>query len=87
VPQWRGGGKAHGPKPRSHAIELPKKVRALALRHALSAKAKAGELIVLDAAVSDAAKTAGLKAQFAKLAWTNALIIDGAELHDGFARA
>ena len=87
VPQWRGGGKAHGPKPRSHAIDLPKKVRALALRHALSAKVKAGELVILDAAVSAEAKTAGLKAQFAKLAWTNALIIDGAELHDGFARA
>lgn len=87
VPQWRGGGKAHGPKPRSHAINLPKKVRALALKHALSAKAKAGELVVLDQAVSEAAKTAGLKAQFAKLALTNALIIDGAELHDGFARA
>jgi large subunit ribosomal protein L4 len=87
VPQWRGGGKAHGPKPRSHAIDLPKKVRALALRHALSAKVKAGELIVLDQAVSEQAKTAALKAQFAKLAWTNALIIDGAELHDGFARA
>ena len=87
VPQWRGGGKAHGPKPRSHAIDLPKKVRALALRHALSAKVKAGELVILDAAISNEAKTAALKAQFAKLAWTNALIIDGAELHDGFARA
>jgi large subunit ribosomal protein L4 len=87
VPQWRGGGKAHGPKPRSHAIELPKKVRALALRHALSAKVKAGELIVLDAAVMKEAKTGILKSQFAKLAWTNALIIDGAELNDGFARA
>ena len=87
VPQWRGGGKAHGPKPRSHAIDLPKKVRALALRHALSAKVKAGELIVLDAAVSLEAKTGHLKKQFEKLAWSNALIIDGAELHDGFARA
>ena len=87
VPQWRGGGKAHGPKPRSHAIDLPKKVRALALRHALSAKVKAGELVILDSAVSHEGKTAVLKTQFAKLAWTNALIIDGAELHDGFARA
>ena len=52
VPQWRGGGKVFGPKPRSHAIELPKKVRALALRHALSAKAKAGEIVVLDKAAS-----------------------------------
>jgi large subunit ribosomal protein L4 len=87
VPQWRGGGKAHGPKPRSHAIDLPKKVRALALRHALSAKAKAGELVVLDQAVMADAKTGKLEGMFAKLALTNALIIDGAELHDGFARA
>ena len=54
VPQFRGGGKAFGPKPRSHAIDLPKKVRALALRHALSAKAKAGEIVVLDKAEVDA---------------------------------
>lgn len=87
VPQWRGGGKAHGPKPRSHAIELPKKVRALALRHALSAKAKAGEILVLDQAHLADAKTGALKGKFAKLALTNALIIDGAELNDGFARA
>ena len=87
VPQWRGGGKAFGPKPRSHAIELPKKVRALALRHALSAKAQAGEIVVLDKAASKDGKTAGLKDQFSKLAWTNALIIDGAELEVGFVRA
>ena len=87
VPQWRGGGKAHGPKPRSHAIDLPKKVRALALRHALSAKAKAGEIVVLDAAVMGEGKTSLLKGKFEKLAWTNVLIIDGAELNDGFARA
>jgi large subunit ribosomal protein L4 len=87
VPQFRGGGKAFGPKPRSHAIELPKKVRALALRHALSAKAKAGELVVLDQAVSADGKTRGLKDRFHKLEWTNALIIDGAEIQDGFARA
>jgi large subunit ribosomal protein L4 len=87
VPQWRGGGKAFGPKPRSHAIELPKKVRALALRHALSAKAKAGELVVLDAAVSSDGKTSGLKQRFSKLDWTNALIIDGAEIQNEFARA
>jgi large subunit ribosomal protein L4 len=86
VPQWRGGGKAFGPKPRSHAIELPKKVRALALRHALSAKAKAGELIVLDAAKA-AGKTGALRAQFRKLSLDNALIIDGAELEINFARA
>jgi large subunit ribosomal protein L4 len=63
VPQWRGGGKAFGPKPRSHAIELPKKVRALALRHALSAKAKAGEILVIDKVESSDGKTKGLKAR------------------------
>ncbi|MFM9943492.1 MAG: 50S ribosomal protein L4 [Hyphomicrobiaceae bacterium] len=87
VPQFRGGGKAHGPKPRSHAIDLPKKVRALALRHALSTKAKAGELIVLDQAVVPEGKTKVLKASFAKLGLTNALFIDGSDLDDGFARA
>jgi large subunit ribosomal protein L4 len=87
VPQFRGGGKAFGPKPRSHAIDLPKKVRALALRHALSAKAKAGEVLVLDKATSADGKTKGLKQAFEKLELTNALIIDGAELEVGFARA
>lgn len=87
VPQWRGGGKAFGPKPRDHAIELPKKVRALALRHALSAKAQAGEIVVLDKAESKDGKTAGLRDQFTKLEWTNALIIDGAELQSDFVRA
>ncbi len=87
VPQWRGGGKAHGPKPRSHAVEMPKKVRALALRHALSAKAKAGDIVVLDKAASAEGKTGALRQQFAKLSLDNALIIDGAELDVGFARA
>jgi len=87
VPQWRGGGKAHGPKPRSHAVEMPKKVRALALRHALSAKAKAGEIVVLDKAASAEGKTGALRLQFARLSLDNALIIDGAELDVGFARA
>jgi large subunit ribosomal protein L4 len=86
APQFRGGGKAFGPKPRSHAIELPKKVRALALRHALSSKAKAGEIVVLDKATAEG-KTGALKAQFAKLSLDNALIIDGAELEPTFARA
>ena len=87
VPQWRGGGKAFGPKPRSHAIELPKKVRALALKHALSSKAKAGELVVLDKASSSDGKTKALKERFAKLEFANALIIDGADLEPTFARA
>lgn len=87
VPQWRGGGKAFGPKPRSHAIELPKKVRALALRHALSAKAKAGEIVVLDAAKIDGGKTKALKSALERLDLANSLIIDGAELDLAFARA
>ncbi len=87
VPQWRGGGKAFGPKPRSHAIELTKKFRALALRHALSTKARAGEIVVLDGAVSAEGKTGALKDQFAKLGFENALIIDGANLEERFARA
>lgn len=87
VPQWRGGGKAFGPKPRDHAIDLPKKVRALALRHALSAKAKAGELVVLDKAESTDGKTKGLRARFEKLGLTNALFVDGSDLEPGFARA
>ncbi len=87
VPQWRGGGKAFGPKPRSHAVEMPKKVRALALRHALSAKAKSGDIVVLDRAASAEGKTGALRQQFEKLALDNALIIDGAELDAGFARA
>ncbi len=87
VPQWRGGGKAFGPKPRSHAIDMTKKVRALALRHALSAKAKAGEIVVLDKASSTDGKTKGLVERFGKLSLNNALIIDGAELEPSFARA
>jgi large subunit ribosomal protein L4 len=87
VPQWRGGGKAFGPKPRSHAIGLPKKVRALALRHALSAKAKAGEIAIVSSVETKEPKTAALRAQFGKLDWTNALIIDGATLDANFALA
>jgi len=87
APQFRGGGRAFGPTPRSHAIDLPKKVRALALRHALSAKAKAGELTVVDTLKTNEPKTAALRAQFGKLEWLNALIIDGADLDQNFALA
>jgi large subunit ribosomal protein L4 len=87
VPQFRGGGRAFGPVVRSHAHDLPKKVRALALKHALSAKAKDGSIIVIEAANADAPKTAALKANFAKIGLTNALIIDGAELNANFALA
>ena len=84
---FRGGGRSFGPTPRSHAIDLPKKVRALALRHALSAKAKDGGLIVVDALSAKDAKTKGLSAQFEKLGLANALIIGGAEIDESFGRA
>jgi large subunit ribosomal protein L4 len=87
APQFRGGGRAFGPTPRSHAIDLPKKVRALALKHALSAKAKAGELVIVDTVASKAPKTAALRTSFGKLEWLSALIIDGAELDVNFALA
>jgi large subunit ribosomal protein L4 len=77
---FRGGGRSFGPHPRSHAIGLPKKVRALALRHALSAKAKDGGIIVIDALRVNDAKTKALRGQFEKLGLANALIIDGAEV-------
>ena len=85
APQFRGGGRAFGPTPRSHAIDLPKKVRALALKHALSSKAKSGSLIVVDSVAQKEAKTAGLLATFGKLEWTKALIIDGAAVDQNFA--
>jgi large subunit ribosomal protein L4 len=87
VPQFRGGGRAMGPVVRSHAFALPKKVRALALRHALSAKAKDGGLIVIESATLEAAKTKALIGHFSGLGLTNALIIDGTEVHAGFATA
>jgi large subunit ribosomal protein L4 len=77
---FRGGGRSFGPHPRSHAIGLPKKVRALALRHALSAKAKDGGIVVIEALAVKEAKTKALRDRFAKLGLANALIVDGAEL-------
>jgi large subunit ribosomal protein L4 len=84
---FRGGGKSFGPKPRSHAIDLPKKVRALALKHALSSKAKAKTLVLIDTCVLKDGKTKELKSRFAKLGFSSVLFIDGAEVHAGFARA
>jgi large subunit ribosomal protein L4 len=81
------GGRAFGPVVRSHATDLPKKVRALALKHALSAKAKDGDLVVIETAKLEAAKTKALIGHFSGLGLTNALIVDGIELHDGFASA
>ena len=87
VPQFRGGGRAFGPQVRSHAHDLPKKVRALALRHALSAKARDGGIVVWDGASLDDPKTKGLLASFAKLGLKSALIIDGVQVQDNFALA
>jgi large subunit ribosomal protein L4 len=87
VPQFRGGGRAFGPVVRSHEIGLPKKVRALALKHALSAKAKDGGIIVVDKATIEGGKTKALAANFEKLGLKNVLIIDGAAVDTGFAHA
>ena len=84
---FRGGGRSFGPHPRDHSIDLPKKVRALALRHALSAKARDGGLIVLADIEAKDAKTKALSAQFEKLGLANALIIGGAQIEENFGRA
>ncbi|WP_372614970.1 50S ribosomal protein L4 [Aquicoccus sp.] len=86
APIFRKGGIYKGPTPRSHAHDLPKKFRKLGLCHALSAKLKAGELVVIDAAESDG-KTGALARQVKNLGWKRALIIDGAEVNEGFAQA
>ncbi len=87
VPQFRGGGRAMGPVVRSHEHDLPKKVRALALRHALSAKVRDGGLVVWETAELAEGKTKSLRETFAKASLKNALIIDGAEVHEKFAVA
>ena len=87
APQFRGGGKAFGPVVRSHASDLPKKVRKLALRTALSAKAAEGKLIVVEAAALAEPKTAQLKGHFGALGITSVLVIGGAEIDTNFARA
>jgi large subunit ribosomal protein L4 len=87
APQFRGGGKAFGPVVRSHAHDLPKKVRALALKHALSAKAREAAIIVVDALSVKAPKTKALKQQFEKLGIANALFIGGEAIEDSFRLA
>ncbi|MGO4705030.1 50S ribosomal protein L4 [Microvirga sp. 2MCAF38] len=87
APQFRGGGRAFGPVVRSHAHDLPKKVRALALKHALSSKAKDASIIVVDDVKLSEAKTKALVERFGKLGLANALIIGGAEIEANFQRA
>lgn len=84
---FRKGGVYKGPTPRSHAFDLPKKVRALGLKHALSAKAAAGKLVILDAADLAEAKTAMLAKAVNDLGWKKVLIIDGASVNENFAAA
>jgi large subunit ribosomal protein L4 len=88
---FRGGGRSFGPLVRSHEIGLPKKVRMLALRHALSAKARDGGIVLVEdvklAGTEIAAKTKALKSRLGRLGLANALIVDGTEIDSGFLRA
>jgi large subunit ribosomal protein L4 len=86
-PHMRGGGIVFGPRPRDHAIDLPKKVRKLALRTALSAKRAAGELVIVDKAELGEAKTKLLAAQLSRLGWSRPLVIDADRPETNFARA
>lgn len=83
----RGGGTAHGPSPRDHGFSLTKQLRKQALKIALSAKAADGKLIVIDEARTKSHKTKELAAQFDKLGFSSALIIEGNEFDELFARA
>ena len=85
--QFVGGAKAHGPVVRSHAFDLPKKVRALALRHALSSKAKDGALVVLDSVALDAPKTSALRGRLQAIGLGNALVIAGPQVDANFKLA
>ena len=87
VSQFRGGAKAHGPRSRDHSFNLPKKVRAMALRHALSSKVKNSELIIIDEAALKTPKTAELRKQLEGLGVTNGLIIAGTSVDGNFAKA
>ena len=87
APQFRGGGKAHGPVVRSHEHDLPKKVRALGLKLALSAKAKENQLIIVDSAVLPEGKTKVLADRLQKLGLGSVLVVDGTEPDVNFGRA
>ena len=86
APIFRSGGIYKGPTPRSHGHDLTKKFRKLGLRHALSSKAKTGNLVIIDDATSDG-KTAALAKQVKNLGWKRALIIDGASVNENFLQA
>lgn len=85
--QMRGGSTIFGPVVRSHAIDLTKKFRKLALKTALSAKQAEGTLFVVDTLDVKNAKTKELAAQFKKIGWDKPLLIDGETLNENFAKA
>lgn len=87
APTFRHGGVYKGPTPRSHAFDLPKKVRALGLKHALSAKVAAGELVIIDSLNIAEAKTSAVAKAVKENGWKRVLVIDGAEVNENFARA
>ena len=86
APIFRKGGVYKGPTPRSHGHELTKKFRKLGLKHALSAKVAAGELVILDSADMKDAKTSALAKQVAERGWKRTLVIDAA-VNENFAAA
>ena len=87
VPQFRGGAKAHGPVVRDHGHKLNKKVRALALKTALSAKAKDGKLVVVSDITAKSPKTKDLVKSLEKLGWGSVLVVGGQEVDGNFAKA
>ena len=87
APQMRGGGAVFGPVVRSHAMKLPKKVRKMALKSALSEKQASGNLVVIDSLECKSGKTRDLNQKFETLGWGSALVVDGIGIDVGFARA
>jgi large subunit ribosomal protein L4 len=87
APIFRGGGVYKGPVVRSHGHDLTKKFRKLGLKHALSAKVAAGELVIVDSIEVQDAKTGALAKMVGALGWKRALIIDGAEVNENFKKA
>jgi large subunit ribosomal protein L4 len=87
VSQYRGGGRAFGPVVRDHSHKLPKKVRKLALKIALSVKAADGKLVVLQDTAIDEAKTKQLAQRLGQLGWSSVLVVDGEAINQNFARA
>jgi large subunit ribosomal protein L4 len=86
-PQFRGGARIFGPVVRSHEHDLTKKVRKLALKNALSAKAAAGQLVIIDTCETDTHKTKAMAATFKTMGFDSLLVIDGETVNENFARA